>query len=225
MAVNPCIEDSDCVSLEVNASSNLVAALIISATAGNCAECTADGLYVPCAGISADACNALEDRGDGLWTPQTNQAFYQTGPSAGAPYDDLTVTGPLAPAGQIIARSGTIDFEAPACGDGTILRAELVGPVQVATVSAGGRVIIGYESRIQPDPYAGGPYAVFKNSGSVSGEHAWPNFTPSPVIGQITAGTAQTLEWKQTYEVTAGTVGSITFQSIFLYIWIVTVSA
>lgn len=224
MPLNPCIADSDCVSLAVDANSDLVASLIISPTAGNCAECTASGLYVNCAELSLDACNAAEARADGFWVPEVTQGFAQDGPPT-VPYDTLVVAGPLAPAGEIVARTGTIDFTAPTCGDGILLRAEIVGPVQVEGISVGGRVITGYQSRVLPNPYTGGPYAVWRNSGTVTGEIGWPVTTPTPIISTIAAGTSLTLEWKQTYEVTAGTVGTITFRSVFIYLWSVHIAA
>lgn len=218
--MNPCIIDTSCIHLAVDGDSNLGATLEISADAGNCAACHSDGLYVPCVSTDPCDCNAIESH-DGIWVPKVSQAIASVGPGMGAPYDDLVVTGPLTPAGEIIARSGSFTWTTPECGSGNILGSQLVGPVHIANISPGGRVITGFQTKINPNPYAGGPFTVYRNSGTVLGEVAFPVNNGGPTVDPIGPGVTQTMEWKQTYQVTAGTVGSITFHSIFMYAWMV----
>jgi len=215
MAINPCIEDSNCVGLEVNASSNLVASLIISDDAGNCAECRVDGLFVPCSlEISADACNAISEHADGIWAgAQAQQVF-------GVTVAEVTV-GPIVPGdGLVTARSGTLNFSNPsACAGGVILKAVNAGTTQVTDVSAGGRVVTTYEDHTGGG-FVGGPYGLYENTGFVAGDHAWTGTWGTTIDGIGAAGSG-TLTWRETIQVTAGTCTSATFRPMFLYIWVV----
>lgn len=217
MALNPCIADSDCISLGINEDSNLVAELLISVADGNCAECTVDGLYVPCAALSADLCNGAESREDGLWVPEITMEYGVTGPPT-SPYGTLNVAGPLGVAGPVIARSGSVSWTAPDCGDSIMVLSVLAGPVQFTDVSVGGRVQADFQTRILPAAYAGGPYALYRNSGTVLGEIAWPQNTSDAIVRAVGAGVSETMEWKQSYEVTAGSVGSLSFRAVYIYV-------
>lgn len=231
MAVNPCIEDTDCIALSIDPDSNLNADLIISPDAGNCAECTPNGLYVQCNGASAEACNGIVEMEDGIWVPEVSQGIACVGPS-NPTYDTLTV-GPLIAGSQTDARSGSIQYTNPSdCACAVVARGLSFGPIQIVDLSVGGRVETGVEWRIAPNAYAGGPYVVYRNNGSSLGEHAFGGFSgwetscggvSGTCVGSIQGGATQTLYWHQYYHVTTGTVASITFRPIFIHIWLVAI--
>lgn len=218
----PCIADSDCISLEVDGSSNLVANIVLSAQAGNALECLADGLFADVAGLSAAICNGAEIRSGGLWVPQVDMSYGVTGPPTSG-YTSFTKATPTTAGGAVVARSGAVAWTAPDCADAIVIKSVLVGPTQFASVTPGGRIQSTFRTCTYTEPaiscaLVDGAYCVYHNSGTVNGEIAFPAQTSDVTMSSCPAGLTQTMNWQQTYQVTAGTIGTITMQSIFIYV-------
>lgn len=218
----PCIADSNCVSLEVNGDSNLVANIVLSPAEGNALECLADGLFANVAGLSEAICNGAEVRSGGIWVPQVDMNFGVTGPPTSG-YSAFVKATPSAAGAPVVARSGAVAWTAPACADAIVARSVLVGPTQFASVIPGGRVQSTFRACTYTSPaiscaLVDGGYCVYHNSGTTNGEIAFPAQTSDATVSACPAGLTQTMNWEQTYQVTAGTVGSITLQAIFIYV-------
>jgi hypothetical protein len=192
----PCIADSDCIDLSVDGSGNLVAELIISGEDGNGAECLPDGLYAAVGEQSVGCVSAAEST---------------TGPHA-------------SPTGDVIVRSGSFTIINPSSIHSAVgLRIENWGTVQFTSASAGAFVTCTIEGRILPNPYVGGPYVVWNNSSGSANTIAFPgwgiNVLTCPTL--LTPGETQTFEWRQTINVSAGSVTSITCRTNFFYIYVI----
>jgi len=226
MALNPCIENGDCIDLSIQPNSNLRADLNLSEDAGNCADCRPNGLYVPCGvTLSPNACNGISDVGNGIWAPTASQTLAAAGPGPGSPYNDVNLVGPFFPGGKIVVRTVQLNWSTPACGGGVAVGAMNAGPVQFTDVSPGGRVVASQQSKSYQTPgpvpgYAGGPYVLIRNPSGNFMDIAWPQLDSTTNIDPVGAGLNFITEWEQSFEVFAGSVGSIVFRSVFLYVWV-----
>lgn len=216
--MNPCIADTNCIDLDVDVSSNLIATLKISSTPGNGAECRPDGLFTRVGTISPEACNGIEDRVAGLWAGDHIQQSF------GVAIGETTTGSYFGGSGEVIIRSGTLNWNNPAtCGaPGIIVASFNFGPMQINNLSPGGRALCGFQKHTGGG-YVGGPYCLDENTGGSSQDFAWPGAWTT-TIDPIGGGASGTIYWKQTIEVTAGSVGSFTLRPIFIYAWVVAMS-
>jgi len=216
MAISPCIEDSSCIDLSVQPNSNLRADLIVSDDAGNCVECRADGLYVPCGDLSTDPCNAIVLGADGgLWAGQQAQNVQCSS------FESVS-TGILGVGIDTVWQSGTLIFENPSdCVAAVYMRTELYGTLQITGMSPGGRAVYSYATGIFPNPLIDGGYAVLQNPAGAALEHAWPPHAAAiPSCGTtIPAGASAIFAFQRRLQITAGSITNAIFRDTFIFNW------
>lgn len=200
---NPCINNTDCITLSINGDGELEADPIVDPD--GCVVCTTDGLALEidpaggleCGpsglrqsdtfpGISADACNAIESRGDGLWVGAQDMAIACVSQGAASAF---VANGAGA---WTTIQSGEVAIENPLdCNNALGVRYTGFGTVQVTGLTPGfggttaGRVEIVTRSRVKrattlagtafipADPFIDGDFRVLENNGSGPLEHAF----------------------------------------------------
>ncbi|HUW00741.1 MAG TPA: hypothetical protein VMW08_00175 [Acidimicrobiales bacterium] len=215
---NPCITDTDCIGLSLDDEGNLRADLIISPDADNQLVCLDDGLFGNICPISVVACNGLLKLPDGLWAHKLSRNIAQS------QFGSVTV-GVSSGGGNITLQSGTQSIKNTGCAPALIYRNIAFGTTHVTAMTAGGRVELEAQVRIDGGPWNDYGFAVLQNLTGVGGlEHAW---WPVPAIdigfATLAAGATQSVEWRRRAEATSGSC-TVNYQTVFMWTNVLSIS-
>jgi hypothetical protein len=166
----PCVNDTDCIELEITGAGELEATLK----------------------ISPDACNAAECRPNGLWAPDH---FQEQSCVAVPPAFISSVAIPLCP-GFAVVQSGTLTITNPSsCASGRMLRIENYGTTFVDGLLPGSRIVITDSSQTNGGGFIDSGFMVYENEGTAPAGFAWPNRGVGVMSCPVSIAPGETIVW------------------------------